>query len=352
MVEDHFDSTTQRSDFANGQLPREWLGLKVKPTISHRTKRAGSVLPAPVFRWRVEAAEDNAGCGRGSKIFCHSGPSEEFIFLFTGLNRREIPRSARFTVNVHRERNDKIDFIFHSLYRVLSTGDYCCRVLFDVLVRAFFRYSSPAATAGLQFAAGEWCRAKGWRTCGIAECFRNAQGNSIFLFSRRGLFCSAVLAGCGSSKPAEQPASGPKRYHLAGRVVSVETAKAASGSSTQRGYSGIHDGHDHGILGEESEPAHAACRGRPNYSRRGREWKRCVSGEYRGNQESWRSKTAGNGRCTSLTQRATGETIKRARHGNLRCAFPRRARIDLRSFKSAYFFSFSSLGFLDSCPRS
>jgi Cu/Ag efflux protein CusF len=40
----------------------------------------------------------------------------------------------------------------------------------------------------------------------------------------------AGLAGCGSSKPAEQaaapqPAQGPQRYHLAGRVVSVETPK-------------------------------------------------------------------------------------------------------------------------------
>lgn len=36
----------------------------------------------------------------------------------------------------------------------------------------------------------------------------------------------AGLAGCGSTKPAQQPAAeGPQRYHLAGRVVSVETAK-------------------------------------------------------------------------------------------------------------------------------
>jgi Cu/Ag efflux protein CusF len=42
-----------------------------------------------------------------------------------------------------------------------------------------------------------------------------------------GIFCSAGLAGCGSSKPAQQaaPAEGPQRYHMAGRVVSVETAK-------------------------------------------------------------------------------------------------------------------------------
>jgi Cu/Ag efflux protein CusF len=52
--------------------------------------------------------------------------------------------------------------------------------------------------------------------------------------ARRGLLSSMALAGialcaamlgCGSSKPAEQPSEGPKRYHLAGRVVSVETPK-------------------------------------------------------------------------------------------------------------------------------
>jgi protein SCO1 len=40
-----------------------------------------------------------------------------------------------------------------------------------------------------------------------------------------GFSFSAGLAGCGSPKPAQQPAAGPQRYHLAGRVVSVETAK-------------------------------------------------------------------------------------------------------------------------------
>jgi hypothetical protein len=40
-----------------------------------------------------------------------------------------------------------------------------------------------------------------------------------------GISFSAGLAGCGSPKPAQQPAQGPQRYHLAGRVVSVETAK-------------------------------------------------------------------------------------------------------------------------------
>src|ERR1700686_217017 len=40
-----------------------------------------------------------------------------------------------------------------------------------------------------------------------------------------GISFSAGLAGCGSTKPAQQPEQGPQRYHLAGRVVSVETAK-------------------------------------------------------------------------------------------------------------------------------
>ena len=40
-----------------------------------------------------------------------------------------------------------------------------------------------------------------------------------------GITFSAGLAGCGSPKPAQQPAEGPKRYKLEGRVVSVETAK-------------------------------------------------------------------------------------------------------------------------------
>jgi Cu/Ag efflux protein CusF len=40
-----------------------------------------------------------------------------------------------------------------------------------------------------------------------------------------GISFSAGLAGCGSPKPEQQPAEGPKRYKLEGRVVSVETAK-------------------------------------------------------------------------------------------------------------------------------
>jgi Cu/Ag efflux protein CusF len=42
-----------------------------------------------------------------------------------------------------------------------------------------------------------------------------------------GISVSAGLAGCNSSKPSQQtaPAAGPQRYHMSGRVVSVETAK-------------------------------------------------------------------------------------------------------------------------------
>ena len=53
------------------------------------------------------------------------------------------------------------------------------------------------------------------------------QSRAIFLNAilAAGISLSAGLAGCGSSKPPQQPAGGPQRYHLAGRVVSVETAK-------------------------------------------------------------------------------------------------------------------------------
>jgi protein SCO1/2 len=53
------------------------------------------------------------------------------------------------------------------------------------------------------------------------------QARRIFLnvILAAGVSFSAGLAGCGSPKPAQQPAEGPQRYHLAGRVVSVETAK-------------------------------------------------------------------------------------------------------------------------------
>jgi hypothetical protein len=53
------------------------------------------------------------------------------------------------------------------------------------------------------------------------------EARTIFLnvILAAGISFSAGLAGCGSAKPPQQPAEGPQRYHLAGRVVSVETAK-------------------------------------------------------------------------------------------------------------------------------
>src|SRR3984957_1090647 len=40
-----------------------------------------------------------------------------------------------------------------------------------------------------------------------------------------GISLFTALGGCGSSNPPQQPAGGPQRYHLAGRVVSVEPSK-------------------------------------------------------------------------------------------------------------------------------
>src|SRR5580698_10381551 len=40
-----------------------------------------------------------------------------------------------------------------------------------------------------------------------------------------GISLLAALGGCGSSKPPQQPAEAPQRYHMAGRVVSVEPSK-------------------------------------------------------------------------------------------------------------------------------
>ena len=56
------------------------------------------------------------------------------------------------------------------------------------------------------------------------QAFQTSRGFLSFIFAA-GLFCSAALAGCGTTKPAQQPADGSKRYHLTGRVVSVESAK-------------------------------------------------------------------------------------------------------------------------------
>src|ERR1700683_3032129 len=45
--------------------------------------------------------------------FCHSERSEESLFLFMRLNQREIPRFAR---------NDKIDYVFRSLFSLRGFG--------------------------------------------------------------------------------------------------------------------------------------------------------------------------------------------------------------------------------------
>lgn len=53
------------------------------------------------------------------------------------------------------------------------------------------------------------------------------QARRLFLntFASGAIILCAGLFGCGSSKPAQQPADGPKRYHLSGRVVSIESPK-------------------------------------------------------------------------------------------------------------------------------
>jgi len=54
----------------------------------------------------------------------------------------------------------------------------------------------------------------------------NMRGIFLNLIFAAGIFLLAGLAGCGSSKPAQQqPAAGPQRYKLTGRIVSVEPAK-------------------------------------------------------------------------------------------------------------------------------
>src|SRR6202166_3006470 len=53
------------------------------------------------------------------------------------------------------------------------------------------------------------------------------QSRRIFLnlILAAGISFSAGLARCGSAEAPQQTAGGPQRYHLAGRVVSLETAK-------------------------------------------------------------------------------------------------------------------------------
>ena len=88
------------------------------------------------------------------------------------------------------------------------------------------------------------------------------QARGIFLtaFLAVGISFSAGLAGCGSSKPAQQPAEGPQRYHMEGRVVYVQTAKQQV--TVDAGDIPGFMGDDDGILGERSEPAHSAVAGR------------------------------------------------------------------------------------------
>jgi hypothetical protein len=52
-----------------------------------------------------------------------------------------------------------------------------------------------------------------------------ARGFFLKVMVAAAILFPAGLVGCGSSKPAPQPAEGPQRYHLDGRVVSVDTAK-------------------------------------------------------------------------------------------------------------------------------
>jgi len=53
----------------------------------------------------------------------------------------------------------------------------------------------------------------------------NARRFLLNVFIAAGFVLLAGLAGCRSSEPPKQPAEGPQRYHLDGRVVSVEPAK-------------------------------------------------------------------------------------------------------------------------------
>src|SRR5579863_10729958 len=57
----------------------------------------------------IEVARASQAAGKGPHSFCHSERSEESLFLFIGINRREIPRFAR---------NDKINYFFRSLFRL------------------------------------------------------------------------------------------------------------------------------------------------------------------------------------------------------------------------------------------
>src|SRR5271156_913875 len=61
----------------------------------------------------------------------------------------------------------------------------------------------------------------------MPDC-RAFQARGIFLrnvFLAAGFSFLAAIAGCKSSSPPEQPAAPTQRYHLTGRVVSVEPSK-------------------------------------------------------------------------------------------------------------------------------
>src|SRR5271166_2927983 len=67
---------------------------------------------------------------KAPKAFCHSERSEESLLLFMGLNRREIPRSAR---------NDKINYFFCSLFDPFLSANAMARIF----IPRRYRWSHP-----------------------------------------------------------------------------------------------------------------------------------------------------------------------------------------------------------------
>src|ERR1700688_3114510 len=63
------------------------------------------------LRYDALISESQISDGGESDLFCHSERSEESLFLFMELNRREILRFAQ---------NDKINYFFRSLFRNTS----------------------------------------------------------------------------------------------------------------------------------------------------------------------------------------------------------------------------------------
>src|ERR1022692_2474854 len=66
----------------------------------------------PLFFRSLNVAAEQAA-EKAPPPFCHSERSEESLFLFLNLNRREIPRFAR---------NDKINYFFRSLSSLSIVG--------------------------------------------------------------------------------------------------------------------------------------------------------------------------------------------------------------------------------------